>query len=92
MYFCCQDIVFSLKDSETQTPNSSETRRFAVVGGSRNMYSKFLKQPMGPLCMKIRQLQLMGYIVIPVPWFEFLPLSLSGRIALVKREIFLARN
>lgn len=56
------------------------------------MYSKFLKQPMGPLRMKIRQLESMDYLVVPIPWFEFLPLSLSDRIAFVKHEIVLAKN
>lgn len=54
------------------------------------MYSQFEKEPMGPLRMKIRQLEVMGYRVIPIPWYDFLPLSQSARAALLKNEIEVA--
>ena len=75
-FFCVQDVIFRLNNPGKE---NSRVQRYALVGGSRNMYSKYTNEPMGPLRMKIRQLQAMDYHVIPIPWYEFLPQSPSGR-------------
>ena len=76
VFFCVQDVIFRLNNPGKE---NSRVQRYALVGGSRNMYSKYTNEPMGPLRMKIRQLQAMDYHVIPIPWYEFLPQSPSGR-------------
>lgn len=85
------DIVFSLKNRGKENSQSPENgigaQHYALVGGSRNMYSKFTNQPMGPLRMKIRQLQAMGYHVISIPWYDFLLNSQSNRLDLLSQKI-----
>lgn len=54
------------------------------------MFSKFSDGPMGPLRMKIRQIQSMGYHVIVIPWFEFLNRTQNDRLVLLSQKIRLA--
>jgi len=65
-------------------------QRCVLVGGSRNMYSRLSDQPMGPLRMKIRQLQSLGWNVILIPWNEFYNASKRDRLgglALLNKKI-----
>ena len=79
------DIVLS---SVTHSNSVGRDRRqIVIVGGSRNMYSQFAKESMGPLRMKVRQLQAMGYVVVMVPWHEFLPRSANDRLRLLRKKL-----
>lgn len=70
--------------------NYCGVQRCVLVGGSRNMFSRFSDQPMGPLRMKVRQLQCMGWNVIVIPWNEFFNASKRdrlGKLALINNKI-----
>ncbi|KAI9557479.1 hypothetical protein GHT06_017307 [Daphnia sinensis] len=85
-HFVTPDIVFEMDSHDEKNTIMSfgdrKIQRFALIGGSRNMYSRFCDHPMGPLSMKIRQIETMGYRVIVIPWFEFLKRSKNDRLAL----------
>ncbi|KZS04494.1 putative FAST kinase domain-containing protein [Daphnia magna] len=95
-HFVTPDIVFKMDGHDEKNTVMSygncKVQRFALIGGSRNMYSRFSDHPMGPLSMKIRQIETMGYRVIVIPWFEFLKRSKSDRLALISHRIRLKIN
>lgn len=89
-----KDILFNLDGQEmneayASSKESCGAQRWVLVGGSRNMYSRFTDRPMGPLRMKIRQLKKIGYQnVILISWNEFLTVNQRNRSALLKTKIF----
>ncbi|XP_059351090.1 uncharacterized protein LOC130687697 [Daphnia carinata] len=95
-HFVTPDIVFQTDGHGGKNTILSygdcKVHRFALIGGSRNMYSRFSDHPMGPLSMKMRQIETMGYRVIVIPWFEFLKRSKSDRLALISHRIRLTIN
>lgn len=77
-----------MKETFASSKDSCGVQRCVLVGGSRNMYSRFTDQPMGPLRMKIRQLEKMGYQnIILISWNEFLNVNQRNRLALLKSKM-----
>ncbi|KAF0291168.1 FAST kinase domain-containing protein 5, mitochondrial [Amphibalanus amphitrite] len=56
-----------------------------VVVGGRSCYTRNDQHPVGNFLMRLRQLQLVGYSVLEVPWYEFQ--DKSHRLGYLRRKL-----
>jgi len=99
-HFTTPDIVFCLGEnrcvkeieassiSHASVINDSSKKWFSIVPGTRNMFTRNNRCPSGILKMKLRQLNILGYETVLIPWFSYMYLEPKDRLKFLRSKIY----
>jgi len=80
-------VEFSISSMKNDLEINSSKKWYSIVAGTRSMFTRNAHSEKGILQLKRRQLNILGYRNILIPWFSYVHLHQNDRLSYLRTKL-----